>query len=455
MAQLIFIKGKVYLLEKFIQSAKSLSRARTVTKHPDGSTEYKVLIVTDLDRGSATGDNKTWRALTRQGKLIISKNRKQANITWDLNADKNLTGKLNINARAMELSELSVFHNRILTPDDRTGMIYEIKDNEAIPWVFLNSGPGNTTEGFKAEWMTIKDDLLYVGSHGNEFRNASGAVLHENNMWVKTVSPDGAVTHHDWRTIFDKIRNACGIYKPGYLTHEAAQYSETRRMWFFLPRKASNTTYDETADETKGTNYLIMGKGDLSAFYAKRVGTLTDTQRRFVEFRDTNGNIVHENNMWVKTVSPDGAVTHHDWRTIFDKIRNACGIYKPGYLTHEAAQYSETRRMWFFLPRKASNTTYEETADEKKGTNYLIMGKGDLSAFYAKRVGTLTDTTRGFSAFDFVPETRDFLIAALKSREVTGSDDETYFTVFDVNGLVILDDQKIDGNYKFEGLFFI
>ncbi|WKY12618.1 hypothetical protein Q1695_003873 [Nippostrongylus brasiliensis] len=321
-------------------SAKSLSRARTVTKHPDGSTEYKVLIVTDLDRGSATGDNKTWRALTRQGKLIISKNRKQANITWDLNADKNLTGKLNINARAMELSELSVFHNRILTPDDRTGMIYEIKDNEAIPWVFLNSGPGNTTEGFKAEWMTIKDDLLYVGSHGNEFR-------------------------------------------------------------------------------------------------------------------DTNGNIVHENNMWVKTVSPDGAVTHHDWRTIFDKIRNACGIYKPGYLTHEAAQYSETRRMWFFLPRKASNTTYEETADEKKGTNYLIMGKGDLSAFYAKRVGTLTDTTRGFSAFDFVPETRDFLIAALKSREVTGSDDETYFTVFDVNGLVILDDQKIDGNYKFEGLFFI
>ncbi|VDL84106.1 unnamed protein product [Nippostrongylus brasiliensis] len=421
MEKLIFIKGKVYLLEKFIQNAQSLSRARTVTKHPDGSTEYKVLIVTDLDRGSATGDGKTWRALTRQGKLFISKNRKQANITWDLNADKNLTGKLNINARAMELSELSVFHNRILTPDDRTGMIYEIKDNEAIPWVFLNSGPGNTTEGFKAEWMTIKDDLLYVGSHGNEFRNASGAVLHENNMWVKTVSPDGAVTHHDWRTIFDKIRNACGIYKPGYLTHEAAQYSETRRMWFFLPRKASNTTYDETADETK----------------------------------DTNGNIVHENNMWVKTVSPDGAVTHHDWRTIFDKIRNACGIYKPGYLTHEAAQYSETRRMWFFLPRKASNTTYDETADETKGTNYLIMGKGDLSAFYAKRVGTLTDTTRGFSAFDFVPETRDFLIAALKSREVTGSDDESYFTVFDVNGQVILADQKIDGNYKFEGLFFI
>jgi hypothetical protein len=35
-----------------------------------------------------------------------------------------------------------------------------------IPWVLLNDGPGNTTKGFKGEWMTVKDQHLYVGGLG-------------------------------------------------------------------------------------------------------------------------------------------------------------------------------------------------------------------------------------------------------------------------------------------------
>ncbi|WKY12621.1 hypothetical protein Q1695_003874 [Nippostrongylus brasiliensis] len=287
----------------------------TIKMNPDGSTENILYIVTDSDRESAADDGKTWQALIRQGKLRLSKDRRKAKIKWDLWADHNLAGKLNIKSRGMELSELTVFHGRVLTVDDRTGMVYEIRGNDAIPWVFLNSGPGNTTEGFKAEWMTIKDDLLYVGSHGN--------------------------------------------------------------------------------------------------------------------------------------------VKHHDWRKIFDKIRNACGIRKPGYLTHEAVQYSEIRKTWFFLPRKASKTAYDEPADERKGTNFLIVGDRHLKRFRAIKVGQLTDPTRGFSAFDFVPGTDDFLIAALKTREVAEEPLTTYFTVFDINGKVILADEEIEGNLKFEGLFFV
>nr|CDJ91194.1 Apyrase domain containing protein [Haemonchus contortus] len=98
---------------------------------------------------------------------------------------------MNVKGRAMELSDLTVFHNRVLTPDDRTGLISEIRDNQIIPWVFLNSGPGNTTDAFKCEWMTIKDGLLYVGSHGVEYKTRHGS--HRNNMWVKTVSSKGEV----------------------------------------------------------------------------------------------------------------------------------------------------------------------------------------------------------------------------------------------------------------------
>ncbi|PIO75281.1 hypothetical protein TELCIR_02689 [Teladorsagia circumcincta] len=64
---------------------------------------------------------------------------------------------MNVRGRAMELSDLSVFHNRILTPDDRTGMISEIKDNK--------------------KWVDLK----------------TGKVLHRDNMWIKTVTPKGEV----------------------------------------------------------------------------------------------------------------------------------------------------------------------------------------------------------------------------------------------------------------------
>ncbi|KAK6011519.1 Apyrase [Ostertagia ostertagi] len=217
---------------------------------------------------------------------------------------------MNFKGRAMELSDLSVFHNRILTPDDKTGLVSEIKDNKMIPWVFLNSGPGNTTSPFKCEWMTIKNDVLYAGGHGTEFRSIQGEVVHRNNMWIKTIAPSGKLA-----TIMVKLRNAVGIFEPGYLTHEAVQWSEIRKHWYFLPRKESKTVYVEEEDETN--------KGE-----------------------DTDGGT----NSW-----------------------------KPGSLT----------------------------------------------------------------------------LRFKRSKEVTDEPVETYVTVFTTDGQVLLDDQKLDGNYKFEGLYFI
>lgn len=42
----------------------------------------------------------------------------------------------------MELSELVVFNGRLLSFDDRTGIIYEILNDRAIPWVLLMDGDG-------------------------------------------------------------------------------------------------------------------------------------------------------------------------------------------------------------------------------------------------------------------------------------------------------------------------
>lgn len=36
------------------------------------------------------------------------------------------------------------------------------------------------------------------------------------------------------------------------MIHESGQWSDIHNKWFFLPRRASNETYTEAADETRG-----------------------------------------------------------------------------------------------------------------------------------------------------------------------------------------------------------
>lgn len=42
----------------------------------------------------------------------------------------------------MELSELVVFDGKLLTFDDRTGLIFEIVNDKAVPWLLLLDGDG-------------------------------------------------------------------------------------------------------------------------------------------------------------------------------------------------------------------------------------------------------------------------------------------------------------------------
>ncbi|KIH54699.1 Apyrase [Ancylostoma duodenale] len=246
----------------------------------------------------------------------------------------------NYKGRGMELSDISEYDGRLLSPDDKTGMLYELRDGEAVPWIFLNSGPGNTTSGMKVEWLTIKDGFLYAGGHGCEYRN------------------------------------------------------------------------------------------------------------------EKTGEVVTEDPMWVKRISKKGVVSSLDWRDIFRRMRKIAGYDTPGYLTHEAVQWSDIQHKWYFLPRKASKTIYKEEDDERKGTNLLITS-ADLEDFEVVHIGKeLKHPERGFSAFDFVPDTGDKVLVALKSKEV-GNKTASYITVFNDEGKVLLKDQKLDDGLKFEGIYFI
>lgn len=47
----------------------------------------------------------------------------------------------------MELSELVAFNGHLYTVDDRTGVVYRIEGNQAVPWVILPDGDGSVSKG--------------------------------------------------------------------------------------------------------------------------------------------------------------------------------------------------------------------------------------------------------------------------------------------------------------------
>jgi soluble calcium-activated nucleotidase 1 len=41
-------------------------------------------------------------------------------------------------------------------------------------------GDGDSAKGFKCEWGTVKDNLLYIGSFGKEYTNDKGVKINWN-----------------------------------------------------------------------------------------------------------------------------------------------------------------------------------------------------------------------------------------------------------------------------------
>lgn len=62
-----------------------------------------------------------------------------------------------------------------------------------VPWVILTDGNGHMEKGFKSEWVSVKDEILYVGSMGKEWTTASGAFQNYDPMWIKMINMHGEV----------------------------------------------------------------------------------------------------------------------------------------------------------------------------------------------------------------------------------------------------------------------
>ncbi|XP_014213918.1 apyrase isoform X2 [Copidosoma floridanum] len=255
---------------------------------------YKIAIVSDRDTNSkSTSQRNLWQSNLIRGNLMWMSSRNFISVTWD-KAVVALTSDLNMKGRGMELSELVTFDGRLLTFDDRSGVTFFLEGDNVYPWVILMDGNGRSKKGFKSEWATVKDELLYVGSMGKEWTTSTGEFVHNDPMWVKVISPNGEVYSRNWKSNFKHLREAIGIEYPGYMIHESGAWSDVHKKWFFLPRRCSKEKYDEKIDETMACNVLLIADEKFVNIKVVYVGSLVPI-RGFSSFKflpDSNDSII-------------------------------------------------------------------------------------------------------------------------------------------------------------------
>lgn len=161
----------------------------------NGVQTYRIGMIADLDKASKDPKKgNVWRSYLKMGFLSYNPSQNTVEVNFnDHETPTEFSGSYALKGRGMELSELVTFNGRMLTFDDRTGLVFELKNNKALPWILLMDGQGNTGKGFKSEWATVKDEVLYVGSMGKEWTTSAGDFESFDPMYVKAVTMTGEV----------------------------------------------------------------------------------------------------------------------------------------------------------------------------------------------------------------------------------------------------------------------
>jgi len=229
-----------------------------------GDNQFRFAAVTDLDELSRVKDARkpTYRSILVPGTIKFDKAANR--YSMEVEPARTLTTKHNEAGRGAEFSELTVFDGRLLTFDDRTGDVFEIMNKKdgaesfAAPRYIVTEGDGDTDKGMKWEWSTTKNGLLYMGSFGKEYTNPDGSVANTNNLWITVMNSRGEFRRIDWIDEYTFVRNALGCQSPGYVVHEAVNWSPHMRKWVFMPRRISTEAYNDVLDEKRGSNKVVI-----------------------------------------------------------------------------------------------------------------------------------------------------------------------------------------------------
>ncbi|KAG9392013.1 Apyrase [Carpediemonas membranifera] len=256
----------------------------------DVPTKFRIHIISDDDQASKVdGAKPYWESNFWTGTLSLTAD-DNYDFHWDRQASFNT--RTNEADRAMELSELLFYRGRLLACDDRTGLVYEVKEVDGAPQALsryiLLEGDGQTTnKGFKCEWATIYHGDALFGSFGKEFADPkTGAFIHSKPMWIKKLDKStDHITSIDWTTVYDKLRAKTHTEYPGYLLHEAVGWSDYHKAWFFVPRRESQKPYTEEEDRSNGTDLILIADEKFKKVEELRIESMLIPKRGFSSFK--------------------------------------------------------------------------------------------------------------------------------------------------------------------------
>jgi len=106
---------------------------------------------------------------------------------------------------------------------------------------------------------------LYGGGNGMKWVNEDGSINNTKQLIVRTMTTPDDVQHLDWTDKYEALEAALGIDHPGFIAHEAVQYSAIRRQWVFLPRKVSNESFDASTYQKKGGKVLLVASENFTS----------------------------------------------------------------------------------------------------------------------------------------------------------------------------------------------
>eukprot|EP00930_Biecheleria_cincta_P002325 TRINITY_DN103336_c0_g1_i1.p1 TRINITY_DN103336_c0_g1~~TRINITY_DN103336_c0_g1_i1.p1 ORF type:complete len:426 (+),score=75.85 TRINITY_DN103336_c0_g1_i1:161-1438(+) len=226
-----------------------------------------------------------------------------------------------------------------------------------------------------------------------------------------------------------------------------------------LPQSSGKTFDVAPLLGAEGPTVLRMGDGKkdkpLKCEWSSQKGGKLYIGSTGKERTDHDGNVVHEGEMWVKCIDPnDFFVEHLDWRSMYTTLRKAANCpHGAGYMVHESARWSDVHKMWFFLPRKLSRQAYDETIDAGKCVNLMLAAPENPSESDVIMQSYLTmSPQRGCSDFVFIPGTGDCHILVIRTNESLDNELSTLVSVIDLEANVLMPEQLIAKDRKFEGL---
>jgi len=292
--------------------------------------KFKIGVVSGHAKKGSNKDEATgnFQSYLLQGYLQIQKNKENPetpNITLEIDQEKGLhklESGINFENKGFELSTLNVFNGKLYACDDKTGVLYELKNVEeddnkeektdddksaevvvdsattsqdkseddeekkvqyvAQPWLILSNEGQN--RGFRCEWGVVKDSKLWIGSTGSlvpkgKDEEVESKEVSNERQFVKVIDPSGEVTTLDWSKNYEKIAEAYDVQlKEGHVIHEAAAWSDFLAKWVFLPRRVTADKKDAETWNKLSTNEGVFADAQFNSVNKKqKLGNLTET----------------------------------------------------------------------------------------------------------------------------------------------------------------------------------